>query len=983
MAIDKNTSSGQSSILDKWFNRKKIPKENTGITRIPQGVPVPLSKAQQGLWFLQQLYPENPFYHYSEKYLFHGSMQEDHLIGAIRHVVGRHDILRTAFHLFDKQVIQKATNEPQIEKSRYDLCTFTASDQASETKKIIIQEGRRPFKLNEGPLLRVTLIRLAKEEYLMLLTLHHLITDKWSMKIFRDEMAAVYRKYISGQSTDSQSLPVQFADYSHWQIAQQGNPEHLAYWKNKLAGNLTILDLPTDNPRPVRPSFNGKFKAASLSVELSQKLKAICKQAGTTSFVLFLSMFKVLLYRYTGEIDLLIGTPVSNRRHVVLEKLIGYFTDTIVLRSNASLDPTFLEFMEQVRLTVLEAFSHGNVTFDSLVQALKPGRQEGVNPLFQVMFVYHKEEPAPDFGPDLSCEHKPFDLGVSKFDLTLYISEDEDQFNIIFEYASDLFLPATIDRMMGHFSQLLASMVQNPEQHISAFPMLSDFERNQILTTWNDTRATHSGANGIHHLIERIALEHPDKIAIAHQGIELSYGQLNEMADALSADLLETGVESSEALGLFVEPSLEMILGMFAILKTGYAYVPLDPELPADRIQFMLVDSGIKTVLTQRDIADQLPDTISNIVSIDISPREKNFLRRTDQIEWSDQNLAYIIYTSGSTGLPKGVAVSHQNIINSTEARFQYYPHQPDSFLLMSSFAFDSSMVGIFWTLCSGGKLVIPERHIEQDMQRLSGIFSSHRVTHTLMLPSLYSILLENAKAEQLKFLQTIIVAGEECGSTVCQRHFTILPDALLYNEYGPTEATVWSTVHQITTSDIGQGIPIGRPVANTQAYVLDHNHRPVPVGIRGELYVGGAGVARGYINQPGLTSEVFIPDPFSGNPDGRLYRTGDLAKYREDGVIEFLGRADHQVKIRGHRIELDEINEIIKQCPLVQDAVVVLQYESSKKSDESERPEEIERLTLAIASMEENEADILLRFVENQSEAELDYILNNMRERI
>lgn len=935
---------------------------------MPEGMPAPLSLGQQRLWFLQQLHPGNPFYHYADMFRLKGDWDGEKLFAAFESVAQNHDILRTTFSAVsgpnadsaEPSLHQAVHENAQVETSVHDLRDLPKGKKEAEAERLAFAKAQAPFDLEKGPLVRLTLLRLEGAEYLLVLTMHHIIVDKWSMQVLRNEWAAAYRALCKGQPVVLQKPPIQYADYAHWQRQQPVGSKQLEYWKKKLSGELHTLQLPTDHARPLRPSFRGAFCEKTLPPALSNKLKRLAKGANSTMFVLMMAAYKTLLHRYSGQSDILVGTPFTNRDSTELEKLIGFFNDTLVMRSQVSGEMGFMDLLGQLRQTSMEAFANKNIPFETLVNTLKPGRTMSVNPLFQVMFLYHHVQPTPAFAPGLQMEHAPFDFGVAKFDLTLYVSEDKGQLTTIFEYATDLFERETIERMQGHLRVLLEGIADNPEAKISELPLLTEAEKQQVLVDWNDTKTAAPEATHIHHFIEKQARAQPGKIAVAAKGQQLTYFDLNKKAEQLAARLQSLGVGANMLVGLCTERSFEMITGILAILKAGAAYLPIDPEYPKDRVAFMLEDAAVTVVLAQPELMKKLPKTAAQLVGFD-EKTSRPFVPK----EVAATDLAYLIYTSGSTGRPKGVAVTHANLVHSTTARFGFYEEQPGSFLLLSSFAFDSSVAGIFWTLCSGGTLVLPEKRIEQDMERLADIVCQNKVTHTLLLPSLYALLLQHAPAEKLASLQAVSVAGEACNADLCKLHFDKMPGTSLYNEYGPTEATVWCIAHKIQPGDVDGAIPIGRPIANTQVFILDKNKQPVPVGVPGELYIGGAGIARGYLNRPQLTAQCFAHSPFTPEQSGQathhspLYRTGDLARYRPDGIIEFLGRADQQVKIRGYRIELNEIKAVLQKHPSVKEALVVVRKEVATA-------DETERLAAILAGMKEAEAERLLATVES-----------------
>ena len=960
MSKENKRISDKDRRLQQWLNRNKQTKStDSSIEGLPEGVPAPLSYGQQRLWFLQQLYPNNPFYHYAEVYRFIGSLRTDDLINSFKQVAQQHQILRTTFELIDSQAVQRVDTELHLDITTFDLQDSSGKVQDKEVEAIARAEAARAFDLQHGPLARISIIKLTDDLHVVILTMHHIIIDKWSMDLFRKEWAKAY------QGKALSTLPsLQYADYAWWQRNQKIDSRHLTYWREKLSGELSHLTLPLDHQRPALPSFRGALCKQTFSANLSKQLQELCKQADTTMFVMLLSVYKVLLYRYSGQQDLVVGTPVTNRDQTSFENLIGFFNETVVLRTDISGNLPFIDWIGQVRSTVLEAFSHKKVPFESLVQDLKPERYLSTNPLFQVMFLYHNVPSTPPFGPDLRLEYEPFDLGISKFDLTLYISEDKEDISATFEFATDLFDQNTIERMQGHLCSLLEEIVRNPQQNIDDLPMLTKAERQQIVFEWNDTDSPTAGEAGIHKLIEVQALNNPDQSAVIFQGQSLTYKDLNNRANEISANLQATATSPGRRIGLCADRSLELIIGMLGILKAGHAYVPLDAEHPMERMQYIVRDAEMPVVLTQEHLSDLFVENEVTILTLDATTLLPSETESTSSFPSLGSDTAYVMYTSGSTGQPKGVIVSHQNLLHATTARFLQYSKQPGVFLLLSSFAFDSSVAGIFWSLCSGGTLVLCERRIEQDLDQLAEIIAQQNVTHTLLLPSLYTLLLQYAAPQKLASLNTVIVAGEACSTEVCNRHFETLPGVDLFNEYGPTEATVWSSVHQIQSEDTSGMVPIGKPIANTQHYILDTNLQPVPIGVIGELYIGGAGVTQGYLNQPELTKLRFVRNPFNNDRNSRLYKTGDLGRYNREGIIEFLGRMDNQIKIRGYRIEPEGIQEVLQRCSGVRETAVVAQNVNKSDSKEPDYAD-TDRLEEMLNHLDSEIAEHLLRSVE------------------
>jgi len=681
--------------------------------------------------------------------------------------------------------------------------------------------------------------------------------------------------------------------------------------------------LPTDFQRPKEFKFKGSTIRQLLSPTVSQQLKQLAKDQQTTIYVVLLSAFKTLLFRYTHQEDITVGCPFSTRDQKSLEQLIGFFNETLVLRTTLSDQLKFSDSIAAVKETSIQALTHKNVGFDELVKRIKPERKGTTNPLFQTMFVYNEitnRQPL----EGLSIREETIDLGVSKFDLTLFATDQEDTIELALEFSTELFELETAERILVHLSNLLTSIAEDPTQQISQISFLGAQEKLKLLIEWNDTSVSIPSYDSIHQLFEEKASSQPNKIAVVCDGEKISYEELDEKASRLAQKLIISGVQPNDFVGLFTGRSMAMVIGILGILKSGAAYLPLDPKYPTKRIEFMVDDAKINTILYQKKWKKEVPLTVAFRHSIEDTIIEKKQVNITLPTISKDQ-LAYIIYTSGSSGIPKGVAISHQNLIHSTTARFHFFKQNPTAFLLLSSFSFDSSVVGIFWTLCSGGTLVLPPNRIEQDMRGLAQMIFDHKISHTLLLPSLYKLLLDRSTSEQLASLQTVMVAGEACSSATVLAHFKKSNKVELVNEYGPTEGTVWSTAYKITPKDAFSTVPIGRPIPNMQHYVLDKNESLVPIGFAGELHITGAGVTNGYWQRPELTAARFIANPFTDSDD-KLYKTGDLVRYRKDGTIDFLGRIDQQVKIRGHRIELDEIKNHLLQLASVENALVVIQ---------------------------------------------------------
>lgn len=917
-------SGEKKSNLDKWLALKnksaKTAQKPVGISKAPPTAVIPLSRGQERLWLLQQLYADNPFYNYGHRYQFTGSLVPAQLLASFKVIAKRHQLLEVGFvQQEDGQVIQQLLPERELPAEQHDLSHHTAATQQAALQDITEHFLASKFKLAEDVLLRLCLVKLSDTSYQLLLLMHHIIGDRASLQVLNQEVAQHYQAAVADEGDPLGPLDIQYTDYAYWQRQQQPKAEDLAYWLRQLSGDLPLLELPADYPRPASPLFQGKTLHKSFSPELSEQLRQLAGTHNTTLFVLGLAAFKVLLHRYTSQTDILIGVPFSNRDKAEFEKLIGFFNETLVLRTDLTEEPSFEQLLHQLKQTTLEAFSHRTTPFDLLVQQLKPQRQGTSNPLFQAMFVYNEAGQNLDFGADVQLTEQSLDLGITKFDLTLFLGDTPSGLQASLEFATDIFATDTMERMLGHLEMLLTEIVSNPQGSITTYALLPASEKKQILETWNDTTTELPAADSILDLFEQNVRQYPDKQAVAYGEEQLTYAELSAKVNAVARRLQEMGELKNRLIGLYVTPGTDLLVGILAIQRARAAYLPLDPNYPAERIIYMLADAEVGIVLTQKALLTQLPTHEISVLTF-----EEVDYQCDSQLDQAvvGTDLAYMIYTSGSTGQPKGVAVSHQNLLSSTAARFHFYDHQPGAFLLLSSFSFDSSVAGIFWAISSGGCLVLAPKGIEQDIGALAEIIERKQITHTLMLPSLYSLLLEFSKPTQLQSLQAVMVAGEACYPDLLRQHLETVPKARLYNEYGPTEGTVWSTAHLLTEADLNGNIPIGRPIPNATNYILDRKLQAVPIGVVGELYIGGEGITNGYWKRDELTTERFLPNPFG---EGRLYKTGDRVRYRPDGLIDFLGRVDYQVKIRGHRVELGEIKRLLLKIPLVQDAVVLL----------------------------------------------------------
>lgn len=974
-----NTFSSKASLLSRWKNRDKKGKGTSEISKIPDTEAVPLSREQKRLWFLQQLFPDNPFYNYSELYCLKGDLQVAQFEQSIRIIEEKHDILRATFKVEEGIPTVITTKGSTSTFDYFDLSDAPYEQASQEADALIKNHASHTFYLSDETLLRSTVIKIAEGDFLFLIVMHHIITDKWSMKIFRKELAIYYANLVEGKTPVINKPEIQYASYAYWQGSQEINYEHLTYWKEQLSGDIPTLNLPTDYPKKAQPTYKGTFHKQVYDDQTSKAFFNLCKHLGATPYVTMLSMYYVLLQKYAGQEDILIGTPITKRDRTSLEELIGFFNDTLVLRAKVNPDALFTTLVQEVKKTTLDAFSNKDISFDTLVTTLKPKRSLSIHPFFQVMFLYHKVPETPTLGETIKINYEPYDAGVAKFDLTLYISEDQGSLMSLMEYATDLFEASTIERMHQHFEGILKDVIDNPHIHISDLKLETAQDTAFYAGLEAPSQAYNVSHQGIHEIISARALQHPEAIALVYKDTEITYQTLEEDATKVALQLVQQGIVSTDIVGLCIERSHHMIVGLLAILKAGASYLPLDPEYPAERTRYILDHAFAKAVLTQQQLLSNFEKVPLKVLTIerlykDATPEKV----KLPTIKSSD--IAYVIYTSGSTGVPKGVPISHKNIVNSTLARSDFYDADPSVFLLMSSVSFDSSKAGIFWSLCTGGTLVISEKHLEQDINKLVTVIDRFAVSHTLMLPSLYTAIVNYGDKDKLASLNTVIVAGEACTTQLASLHFETLPTVKLYNEYGPTEGTVWCIAYQLSARDSqAASISIGRPIKNTQVYILDPQARRVPYGAVGELHIGGLGLSKGYLHDDIKTQEAFIEHPFT-NGVGCLYKTGDLARYRPDGNIEFLGRIDQQVKVRGYRIELEEIEKLITSDPQVRQVVVTVESDIDTLDWDalaSTAPEQlIQRVTKYLTPTELQE---ILTSVQLLRQEALEVVLDNL----
>jgi surfactin family lipopeptide synthetase A len=920
----------------------------------------PVSFAQQQIWVHAQLVPEIPIYNEPITIRRNGTLDVQVLERVLTEIVRRHEAWRTIFRAVGGEPVQIVQASTPVRLRIADLRGLAPSAREAEGRRLAVEDALPPFDLSQGPLFRTLLVHFSDTEHRLFLTLHHIIFDGYSIyRVLLPELAKLYKAFCEGKPADLPELPTQYPEFARWERAwlPQGDrlALQLAYWRKQLDGNPSVLQLPTDQPRPPAQSFRGAIQPISFSRELRDALKLLSQREGATLFMGMIAVFAVLLSRYSSCEDVSIGTVSSGRKRSELEGLLGYFLNPVVLRNNLSGDPTFRELLRRTREVTLDALSNDDAPFTQVVNEVHPDRSLSFNPLFQALLTLEPPMSESQDGWTIALTQSEVDTGLSKVDLCLELDDRASGLVGRFKYSSDLFESATVLRMTGHLTTLLEGIISNPDQRISRLPMLTESERQQLCVEWNDTGAELPAGTCVHELFIRQAERTPDSVAVVDGNCQLTYRDLQTRSDKLAAFLRAKGVGPEKPVGLYLEPSWEMPAAILAVLKAGGACVPLDPSYPARRHSHVLKETGMKVLLTHKRLRGQIPRNGAEVVYVD---DEDIYAGTAEPVQpgLRADNLAFVIYTSGSTGKPKGVQITHANLIHSTGARPIYYGASPARFLLLSSFAFDSSLAGIFSTLCYGGTLVLTSGSVLSNLTQLAGFAEQHQVSHLLCVPSLYSLLLEQARVGQLASLRVAIVAGETCPVELVERHYRKLPRAVLYNEYGPTEATVWSTVYRCAAGKSEKLVPIGRPIPNSRVYVLDPHMNLLPIGVPGELHIAGGGVARGYLKRPEETRERFIPDIFSETAGPRMYKTGDLARYLPGGNLELLGRLDHQVKIRGFRIEPEEIEAVIAEYNGVRQAVVV-----TRQSD-SDQPSLV--AFLVPVSFSDFDADSLKRFL-------------------
>ncbi|HYO56341.1 non-ribosomal peptide synthetase [Archangium sp.] len=893
------------------------------LTPVPRERPLPLSFAQQRLWFMDQLIPGDSSFNMPLAVRVKGALEVESLEWSLRELCRRHESLRTTFAMVEGQPVQVISPEPRLQLGVVDLSGLSEQEREAEVQRRADADVAQPFELTKGPLLRVQLLRLAPREWVLLLVLHHIVTDGWSMGPFFKELSALYEAHSRGRPSPLPELPLQYADYAVWQrswLSGEVLESQLAYWRKQLAGAPAVLELPTDRPRPAFRSTRGAITGGPMyPPALIQALRGVAQKEGVTFFMLLEAAFHTLLHRYSGQEDISVGTTIAGRTRTETEPLIGLFINVLVFRVNLAGERTFRELLARVREVALGAYEHQDVPFERLVDELEPERSLSHAPLFQAVF----DMGSPVEGPPERLgefELTPLNARVTttRFDLALFMVDDEDGMLGVCQYSTDLFEEKTIQRMLGHMKTLLEGVAANPEQRLSKLPLLGEEEKRQLLVEWNRTGTEYPRETCIHEWFEAQAERTPDALAVSSASGRMTYGELNRRANQLAHYLRERGVGPDVVVGLCMERGVELVVGMLGILKAGGAWLPLDPAQPMERLGYMLRDTGALVLVTQERLEYEVPAHGEQRVLLDMEWEQLTRQpQESPQVEVGPENLAYIIYTSGSTGRPKGVLIEHRSILNTLHGSLRECGMEPGQKVMQfASIGFDAAVQEMFLPLLNGGTLVFAPPEAMLPGPQMARFIKSQGITHLIMAtPALAALPYEEDSP-----LRTVVVGGEACPAELADRW---APGRRFIQQYGPTEASITAASMRC---EAGKGKPpFGKPYPNTRLYVLDRNLEPVPVGVPGELYIGGAGVGRGYLGRPELTAGSFIPDPFGARPGSRLYRTGDVVRYRVDGNLEFVRRADGQVKVRGFRIELGEIEAVLGKYQAVGKGLVVV----------------------------------------------------------
>jgi amino acid adenylation domain-containing protein len=921
-------SASKQELLAKRLAGAGAPGHSGVIGRRERKGPFPLSFAQQRLWILDRLTPGGSTYNVPYAYRLGGGVSVGALENALTEIVRRHEVLRTTFTAVDGAPLQNVGPPLRVNVGIRDLRSVPEGDRESAAMLELHEEAHRGFDLERGPLMRVTLIRLSDEESLLVLVFHHIVFDGWSESIFFRELSALYETSPRGAKDVLPDLPIQYGDFVLWQrewLQGEVLGKQLAYWKEKLGGSLPVLELPADKTRPAVQTHKGLTEFMTIPAPLYAALTQLGKEEGVTLFMTLLSAFNVLLSRYSGQEDLIVGTPVAGRTRMEVEGLTGFFVNTLVLRTDMGGNPTFRELLKRAREVCLGALEHQEVPFEKIVEELQPERSLTHSPLFQVMFVLQS---APEGRITLGrnpANKLDVSTDTAKFDVTLSMMERSGELVGWLQCNADLFERGTITRMAGHFVALLQGIVADPGRCLWQIPIMTEAERREVTTGWNSTHSDYPSGMTISSLFEDQVRSSPDAVALEDDLHQVTYRDLNSRANRLARFLRARGVGPESCVGVALDRSVDLIVGLLAILKAGGTYVPLEISYPIDRISYILDDARVGLILAYRSHGDELPPRSAEVIFLDA--QSEDIGRESDEdlpVTGSPDALAYVMYTSGSTGVPKGVCVPHRGVVRLVRSNDYAALNSGEVFLLFASISFDASTFEIWGSLLNGARLVIFPPGLPS-LDGLGRLIRDTGVTTLWLTASLFRHMVDGP-LDLLGGVRQLLTGGEVLPVPQVRKFLETYPRCRLINGYGPTENTTFTCCYTVAgETGITTSVPIGRPIRNTRVYILDRFMQPVPVGIPGELFIAGDGLARGYLNSPDLTAEKFVAGPAGSVSPERLYRSGDLARYRPDGNIEFIGRVDNQVKIRGFRVELEEIEAVLARHPGVREAVVTV----------------------------------------------------------
>ena len=896
---------------------------------------LPLSFAQQRLWFLNELEPNSPFYNIPETYVIEGPLNIEVLNNALNELIRRHESLRTTFHSQDGMPYQKIEDELKVRIKVTDISNLPAKQRDEKLLAIVKERALEPISIDYLPLFNLEVVKIEENKHGIILIIHHIISDNWSTQILMMEVSLLYDAFLRGEPSPLPELPIQYADFAYWQrnwLQGEVLEKQLGYWKNQLSGLPPVLELPTDRPRPAVQTFNGSYKTFRLSPEVSERIKKLAKDTGTTIFMALLAAFQTLLHRYAGQDDIAVGSPIANRNRAEVENLIGFFVNTLVLRGDLSGNPSFKKLLQRVREMALGAYAHQDLPFEKIVDALQPERNMSHSPLFQVMFALQSGQASDIQRPHSELKIHPLEAhsATSKFDMTLFMLEEGDHLSGALEYNTDLFDEATIERFIGHFEILLQAVTSDPDRPVDDIILISPQEEKLIFEEWNGQERKPVFDATVVKIFEQQAQKHARETALRFSDETMTYAELNERANQLAHLLIAAGVKPDMLVGLSIERSMELIIGILGILKAGGAYVPIDPSYPEERLRYILEDSGVAILVTRQAFADKLPAHNAKTVLLDgqwyVAQKESG----NPEVKILPDHPAYMIYTSGSTGLPKGTKITHRGLTNYLNWCYLAYPLDKGcGSIVHSTIAFDATVTAVFTPILSAKTItLIPE---SADLEALAHTLRKYKDFSLIKITPAHLDLLSQQipKEEAAELTHAFIIGGENLTADQIRFWQKYAPQTKLFNEYGPTETVVGCVVYEALKWRGNGSVPIGRAIINTRVYVLDEALRPTPVGVAGELYISGEGVARCYHSRPELTAERFLSDPFSKKPGARMYKTGDLVRYQNDGNLIFLDRVDTQVKIRGYRIELGEIESVLVQMPEIEEAVVIAHEET------------------------------------------------------